>query len=119
MTQDTVRMDVRKVGSNAAVIDVHGSITAASEEPLTDAYTIATAGGTRAIILNFTGLEYMNSSGIGLLVTLLVRANRQRQRLMSYGLSEHYRHVLTITRLDDAIAIFNSEQEAVSAGKAA
>ena len=71
------------------------------------------------LCLNFGGLEYMNSSGIGLLVTLLVRTNRQKQRLMSYGLNQHYRHVLTITRLDEAISIYDGEQEAIAAGKAA
>ena len=44
------------------------------------------SGGTRAVILNFTGLEYMNSGGIGLLVTLLVRANRAKQKLLAFGL---------------------------------
>ena len=55
-------------------------------------------------MLDFGGLEYMNSSGIGLLVTLLVRANRNQQRLLAYGLSEHYRQIFELTRLDEAIA---------------
>ena len=45
----------------------------------------------------------MNSSGIGLLVTLLVRANRNRQRMLAYGLSDHYRQIFELTRLDEAI----------------
>jgi anti-sigma B factor antagonist len=56
----------------------------------------------------------MNSSGIGLLVTLLIRVNRQKQRLLSYGLSEHYRHIFELTRLSDAIHIFNTEVEALA-----
>jgi anti-sigma B factor antagonist len=56
----------------------------------------------------------MNSSGIGMLVTLLVRANRQRQRLMACGLSEHYRQIFSLTRLDEAIGIFANEAEAVA-----
>ncbi len=66
-------------------------------------------------ILNFEGLEYMNSSGIGLLVTLLIRINREKQKLLTYGLSEHYRNIFQITRLDDAIGIYDSEEEAVRA----
>jgi anti-sigma B factor antagonist len=115
MTQSTVSMEVRKVDNGAAVIDVKGSITAASESPLMDAYTIASKDGTRAIIINFGGLEYMNSSGIGLLVTLLVRAQRQRQKLMAFGLNEHYRHIFELTRLNEAITIFDSEADAVAA----
>ena len=58
------------------------------------------------MILNFSGLEYMNSGGIGLLVTLLVRANRQKQRLLAYGLTDHYRQIFELTRLDEAIGIY-------------
>ena len=58
----------------------------------------------------------MNSSGIGLLVTLLVRANRQKQRLLACGLSEHYQQIFELTRLNEAIGIYNSETEALAAG---
>ena len=51
----------------------------------------------------------MNSGGIGLLVTLLVRVQRQGQRLTAVGLSDHYREILSLTRLDEAIAIYPSE----------
>ena len=57
----------------------------------------------------------MNSSGIGLLVTLLIRVNRQKQRLLSYGLSEHYRHIFALTRISDAIRVYTSEEEALAA----
>ena len=77
------------------------------------------ATGARAIVLNFSALEYMNSGGIGLLVTLLVRANRQRRRLLAFGLTEHYREIFSLTRLDEAIGIFGSEQEALAAAGAA
>ena len=59
----------------------------------------------------------MNSSGIGLLVTLLIRANRQKQRLLAYGLNEHYRHIFELTRLNEAIAIYDSEAAALAALK--
>ncbi len=84
-----------------------------------DAYNQASDGKIRAIILNFEGLEYMNSSGIGLLVTLLIRVNREKQRLLTYGLSEHYRSIFQITRLDDAIGIHDSEEEAIEAADTA
>jgi anti-sigma B factor antagonist len=83
-----------------------------------DAYSQASDGSVRVIVLNFEGLEYMNSSGIGLLVTLLIRVNREKQRLLTYGLSEHYQNIFQITRLDDAIGIYDSEEEAVRAADA-
>ena len=115
MPQAQVTMDVRRVDEKVSVIDVKGELTAFAEEVLMDAYNQASDGKVRAIILNFEGLEYMNSSGIGLLVTLLIRVNREKQRLLTYGLSEHYRSIFQITRLDDAIGIHDSEEEAVGA----
>jgi anti-sigma B factor antagonist len=106
-------MEVRDA-PGAAIIDIRGDLTAASEQALSAAYEQAAASAS-AVILNFGGLEYMNSSGIGLLVTLLIRANRQNKRLLVYGLNDHYRHIFQLTRLDDAIRIFADETEALAA----
>jgi anti-sigma B factor antagonist len=118
MPQAQVKMNVRKASEKAVVIDVEGELTAFAEGVLMDAYNQASAEGARAIVLNFEGLEYMNSSGIGLLVTLLIRINREKQRLLTYGLSEHYRSIFQITRLDDAISTYDTEEEAVRAASA-
>jgi anti-sigma B factor antagonist len=115
MPQAQVTMDVRKVSGDVSVIDVKGELTAFAEGVLMDAYNQASDGSVKAIILNFGGLEYMNSSGIGLLVTLLIRVNREKQRLLTYGLTDHYLNIFQITRLDDAIGIHESEDEAVRA----
>ena len=119
MPHAQVAREVRKVNDKVSVIDVKGELTAFAESVLMQAYSQAADGSVRAIILNFEGLEYMNSSGIGLLVTLLIRVNRQRQLLLSCGLSAHYRHIFEITRLDDAIHIYATEAEAVAAAQAA
>jgi anti-anti-sigma factor len=79
------------------------------------AYLRAGQAGTRAIILDFAQLEYMNSGGIGLLVTILVRAQRASQRLLATGLSDHYRQILSLTRLDEAIEIHENEAAALAA----
>jgi anti-anti-sigma factor len=79
-----------------------------------DAYTRATANGVRTVLLDFSGLDYMNSSGIGLLVTLLIRANRQGQRIGAFGLTAHYRDIFELTRLDEAIRIYDDETAAIA-----
>jgi anti-sigma B factor antagonist len=115
MTEVTVSMTVRTLSDRTSVIDITGEVTAASEAALMDAYGRASGERTRCVVMNFSELEYMNSSGIGLLVTLLVRANRQKQRLMAFGLTEHYRQIFELTRLDEAIGIHGSESEAIAA----
>jgi anti-sigma B factor antagonist len=115
MADAIVSMNVRRRNDAAAVIEVKGDVTAAAEDDLMAAYEEASQGSTKVVGLGFSGLEYMNSSGIGLLVTLLVRANRQKQRLVAFGLTDHYRQIFTLTRLDDAIKLFDTEHEAFEA----
>src|SRR5918998_5871129 len=113
MPEAATTFDVREVSETARAIDIRGDITAQSEDVLMDAYNRASAPGVRAIVLNFDGLDYMNSGGIGLLVTLLVRAQRQRQAVLAHGLSDHYRQIFELTRLDEAVGIHDSEDEAL------
>jgi anti-sigma B factor antagonist len=115
MAQGTVSFAVRQLTDTASAIDIQGDVTAASEDALMDAFTTATEGGARVVLLDFTALEYMNSGGIGLLVTLLVRANRQHQQLLACGLNDHYRQIFELTRLDEAVAIHADETEALAA----
>lgn len=119
MTEAKVTMSVRSVSDSASVIDVRGEITSFAENVLVDAYTEATSGGAKGIILNFEGLEYMNSGGIGLLVTMLIRANRQEQILSAFGLTEHYQQIFELTRLNEAIKIYGSESDALAAANGA
>ena len=114
MNAPAITMDVRRVGDEVAVVDIKGEVTAACEPVLMSAYEAAGGASASKLVLNFAGLEYMNSGGIGMLVTLLVRANRQRQQLAAYGLSEHYREIFELTRLDEAIAIYVDEASALA-----
>jgi len=115
MPQANVVMNVRLIDPTASVIDIQGDVSAFAEPVLMQAYAQASTPTTRAIILNFTELAYMNSSGIGLLVTLVIRANRQEQHVLAYGLSDHYRRIFALTRIDDVISIYPSETAARAA----
>lgn len=108
--EPTIDLEVRERAPGVAVIDVHGDVTPAAEEPLTQAFE--QLHGARSVIFNFEGLDYMNSGGIGLLVTLLVRAQRREQQLAAYGLSDHYRQIFELTQLDDAIHVAEDEPSA-------
>jgi anti-sigma B factor antagonist len=118
MPEAATTFDVRELADAVRVIDIKGEVTAQSEDVLMDAYGRASGDGVKAIVLNFTGLEYMNSGGIGLLVTLLVRAQRQGQAVLAYGLGDHYTQIFELTRLDEAVHIHDSEADALAAAGA-
>ncbi|MPZ13501.1 MAG: STAS domain-containing protein [Chloroflexi bacterium] len=113
MPESRIAMNVRKPNPTTSVIDIEGEVNAGGELILMGAYNEAVSDGASAVVLNFGGLEYMNSGGIGLLVTLLIRAQRQGQRLLAFGLNDHYRQIFELTRLDEAIRIFDGEASAL------
>ncbi|HKH39520.1 MAG TPA: STAS domain-containing protein [Rubrobacter sp.] len=85
-------MDVRKINDNVSIIDFKGKLTAFAEGVI---YNQASDGRVRTIILNFEGLEYMNSSGIGLLVTLFIRVIRGKQRLLTCSAERRWQQLGT------------------------
>jgi anti-sigma B factor antagonist len=115
MTQTNLNTEVRKPNQQISIIDIQGDVTGFAENILMDAFSQASNGSTKAILLNFSGLDYMNSSGIGLLVTLLIRTQRQKQKLMACGLSAHYEEIFKLTRLNEAIGIYANESDALAA----
>jgi anti-sigma B factor antagonist len=118
MTESATSFEVREAPGATSLIDITGDITSQSEDVLMDAYTRASDAGARAIVLNFSALDYMNSGGIGLLVTLLVRAQRQHQEVFAFGLSDHYRQIFELTRLDEAVSIHDTEESTLAAAGA-
>lgn len=116
MTQANISTAVRKPDPNYSIIDIQGDVTGFAEDNLMDAFSQASnSKTTRTILLNFTDLDYMNSSGIGLLVTLLIRSQRHKQSLIAYGLSKHYQEIFRLTRLNEAIRIYADESAALAA----
>ena len=115
MPELKVAMTVRKPSVTLSVVDIEGEVSAFCEEVLMDAYSEAVASGAKTVILNFDGLEYMNSGGIGLIVTLLIRTQRQGQKLLACGLSDHYLQIFELTRLSEAIGIYPNEAAATDA----
>ena len=118
MSTTPLQTRVRSADAGVAVIELTGDVTAACETELMDAYREAGRSEVRGIVLDFTGLDYMNSSGIGLLVTLLVRARREGRQISAYGLSDHYRQIFELTRLDEVISVHDEEEQAVAAARA-
>ena len=113
-------MDVRhlnvevRLEEGIAVLDLVGEINGFAEEALNAAYAEAEAGDPKTILLNFEGVDYINSTGIALIVGLLARARASRRRLLAYGLSDHYVEIFNITRLSDFVSVLPDEESALA-----
>lgn len=100
--------------ADTAMIDLHGEIDGFAEDGLNTAYATAESREPEAILLNFSDVDYINSTGIALIVGLLARARKARRRLLTCGLSDHYQEIFRITRLADFMDIYPDEQTALS-----
>jgi anti-anti-sigma factor len=98
-----------------AIIDLQGEVDGFAEAAHNDAYTAAEAQSPEAILLNFGAVDYINSTGIALIVALLARTRRNQQRLLSFGLDKHYEEIFRITRLADFIDVHPDETSALDA----
>ena len=97
-----------------AVIDLTGEINGFAEEALNAAYAEAEAKNPEAILLNFEGIDYINSTGIALIVGLLARSRASQRRLLTCNLGEHYVEIFNITRLSDFISVLPDEESAIA-----
>jgi anti-sigma B factor antagonist len=110
-----VSISVRTINERVNAIDIGGELTSFAEEELTSAINQANKDDVNCILLNFRELTYMNSSGIGLLVTTLIRLGRQDKSLVAVELSDHFRQVFELTKLNEAIHLYDTEEEALQA----
>ena len=101
-----------------AVIELHGEINGFAEETLNAAYEQAEREAPEAILLNFGDVDYINSTGIALIVGLLARARASHTSLRAVGLSAHYVEIFQITRLSDYVELFPDEASALQSGGA-
>ena len=113
MPVNTLKAHVRHQ-PGVAIVDLSGEINAFGEAALNAAYTEAERQGNDSILLNFTNVDYINSTGIALIVGLLARARKTHRKLLACGLSEHYIEIFQITRLVDFMNVFPDEASAVT-----
>jgi anti-anti-sigma factor len=111
---ETVERAIVQRRNGVTVIDMPTHIDISTEAALDTAYSEVSPKG--AILLNFSGTQYINSSGIALIVGILARARKQSRPISAYGLSAHYREIFEVTRLSDFMGLYGDEQAAI-AGK--
>lgn len=113
MAETNLSANVRQ-NSGVAIIDLKGDINSFGETAINTAYIAASQMGSKTIILNFSAVDYINSTGIALIVGLLAQARKNGQKLLTTGLSSHYVEIFQITRLSDFMTIYPDEASALA-----
>ncbi len=113
MSASQFHVDIRKQNQKY-VLDLHGTIDAFANDRLSDAYSQTVEDQTRPIVLNFSEVEFINSTGIAVIVSILAQARQSGRRLDVFGLSEHYLEIFKITKLADFMTIYEDETAALA-----
>lgn len=100
-----------------AVVDLPAQIDSTAEHALNESYAAAAAHGSKTVLLNFAGVEFLSSTGIALIVGILARARKDGRAISASGLSDHYKEIFEITRLADFMTIFADENAALGGAK--
>jgi anti-sigma B factor antagonist len=104
--------------SKTAVIVLTGQVNRDAASNIAAAYDVAAASDPETVVLDFTDVDYINSTGIALIVSLLGRARAEGRAVHAAGLTDHYRHIFDITRLSDFIQVFSDVDSAVGSSTA-
>lgn len=99
---------------NLAVMRFEGDITSASEDAVLGKYR-ALDSGTQKILLDFSKVPYLNSSGIALVIQLLMAASKTQQKVVCFGLSAHFVKVFTMLGLAKYTSLHPDETAARAA----
>ena len=96
-----------EIGKRGDIVSIHlvGRVDGESGSALDEAYTAAAGARAHVVELDFARVDYINSTGIALIVGLLAKARSSKLPLRASGLTAHYRHIFEITRLSDFIEI--------------
>ena len=94
--------------ADVAVLLLSGDISSGAEADLQAAYAGVTT--EPVLILDFANVDYINSTGIALIVGLLAEARKSGQEIRARGLAQHYREIFRITRLSDFMTILDEEE---------
>ena len=109
----SLSINIRQI-SEVSVVDVMGRITL-GEGASTLRDTIRTMGreGHKKILLNLGDATYIDSSGLGVLVSGFASITKQGGRLKLLNLNKRVRDLLLITKLLTVFEVFEDETPAL------
>ena len=114
-TKSRVDQLTTPAGHAVAVLRFEGDIASTSKDAVLGTYQSLPKTTTKLILLDFTKVDYINSSGIALVIQLLIESSNAGQKVYAFGLSAHFSKVFTMVGITKYAQLFASESEALNA----
>ena len=113
-TKVTQRAAVAGSGASVVILAFAGDISSASKESILNAYHGLGASDAK-LLLDFTGVDYVNSSGIAIIIQMLLEASKSGARTIGiFGLSAHFRKVFTMVGINKYATLYDDEAGALA-----
>jgi anti-anti-sigma regulatory factor len=108
-------MNFVNLADNVFLVELPAELIDPNERPILNATTPQKPGHKGSLLLDYAAVKFMNGLGAYQLVKLNITAGQRKQRLLGFGMNQHYRDILQVTGLDRAITVFDSKAEAFAA----
>ena len=106
---------VRKNDADVVIVAVDGQLIVGNRQELKQKILDALEGGDRKFLIDFTRTGYIDSSGLGVLVSLSKKIRDEGGELRLAGLNEDLRTLFELTKLDTLFAISDTANDALAA----
>lgn len=111
---DTQAEDLYNINNIIFKISSGKNITADNaEHPLFFLNTLI-SGGAQRIIMDMSGLEYIDSSGIGVFIHAAKQLRAGKGNIVFFGVPEQIEEIFSIVQLQKFIEMYNTKEEAIS-----
>ena len=100
-------------GGRVSVLRFSGDISSSSHDALLGTYETVTKSD--AVLLDFSKVDYINSSGIALVIQMLMEANKNEQKIAAFGLTPHFQKVFTMVGITKYASLYPDETAARTA----
>jgi anti-sigma B factor antagonist len=102
-------------GQQITCLRFNGDISSVSKDAVVGTYQALDKASHKRILLDFKAVEYLNSSGIALVIQVLIEANKSGQIVAICGLTPHFTKVFTMVGITKYATLYSDEATALSA----
>ena len=102
-------------GQEVTCLHFSGDISSASKDAIVDTYHALDKAAHKYILFDFKGVEYLNSSGIALVIQVLMEASKSGQNIAISGLTPHFTKVFTMVGITKYASLYPDEAVALAA----
>jgi anti-anti-sigma factor len=114
-TKSSVDQVTTPAGHPVAVLRFEGDIASTSKDAVLGTYQSLPKASNKLILLDFTKVDYINSSGIALVIQLLIESSNSGQKVYAFGLSAHFTKVFTMVGITKYAGLFPAQADAMAA----